>query len=67
MDGRAEIVEEVRASDPSLRSYLRDEFGALLRDERFLSALPGHLPADSASQARLPFLRRRLARIAEVG
>ena len=65
VDGRAEIVEEVRASGEALQAYLRGEFGRLLGDDRFLSALPGHLPSDSASQARLPLLRRRLASIAE--
>jgi len=66
VDGRAEIVEEVRASDDALRAYLRDRLGSLLGENRFLSALPGHLPSDSASQARLPLLRRRLASIAGV-
>ncbi len=64
VDGRVEIVEDVRASDEALQAYFRDQLERLLGDDRFLSALPGHLPSDSASQNRLPLLRRRLAAIA---
>ncbi|MBK8598530.1 MAG: hypothetical protein IPP07_20970 [Holophagales bacterium] len=58
------IVEEVAASSATLRSYLNTELGRLVIDERFLSALPGHLPPDSGSQARVSILLRRLRSIA---
>ena len=38
-------------------------FDVLLRDERFVTALPGHLPGDSASQARMPLLIERIKQI----
>ena len=64
VDGREGIVDEVLASHEPLRSYLAVEFGRLLADKRFLSALAGHLPSDSGSQARLPLLLERLHAIA---
>lgn len=64
VDGRDDIVEEVLAASTPLRSYLNTELGKLVIDERFLAALPGHLPSDIGSQARLPVLLQRLFRIA---
>lgn len=66
VDGRAEIVNDVKGAAAVLQDYLRLELGKLLRDERFLSSLSGHLASDAASQARLPLVRRRLASIAGV-
>jgi hypothetical protein len=60
IDGRPELVEEVRAAPNELRSYLALEFGALLRAPRFLDALAGHLLPDAASQSRIPMLLERI-------
>jgi hypothetical protein len=65
VDGREEIVKEVHASAEPLSAYLRVELGRLLADGKFTSALPGHLPSDTASQARLPILLRRLTAMTE--
>ena len=43
-----------------------DEIRALLGNSSFLEALPGHLPGDDASQARLPLIRERLRQLAAV-
>jgi hypothetical protein len=43
-----------------VRAYLALEFRALLRDRRFIDALPGHPLPDAASQARMPILLHRL-------
>lgn len=64
MDGRAEIVEEVIHSMDDLKSYLAHRFANLLEQERFLDALPGHLPPDAASQRRLPMIMNRIRQIA---
>jgi predicted nucleotidyltransferase len=64
LDGRAEIVNEVRRSDAALRRHLATRFDALLRDPRFLEALPGHMPGDTASQARLPLIVARIQELA---
>lgn len=66
VDGRSELLDEVRSSDPHLRSYIAEEIGSLIRTPSFLEALPGHLPGDDASQARLPLIRERLGLLATV-
>ncbi len=64
IDGREKIAEEVAAADPALRAYVAKAMAALVASEDFMEALPGHLPADAASQGRLPGLRRKLTGIA---
>ena len=63
VDGRRELLEEVASAPDALRSFLALVFRNLLTNPRFLDALPGHLPGDTASQQRLPLLMDRLRRI----
>jgi predicted nucleotidyltransferase len=63
VDGRVTLPDECRASAPELRGYLAGRFGELLKTAAFVESLPGHLPADMASQARLPDLMDTLKRI----
>jgi hypothetical protein len=65
IDGRAEIVEEVRLASTDVRTYIASEVGRLLRTPAFVDALPGFLLPDQASQQRLPLLRDRLTAIAK--
>jgi hypothetical protein len=60
IDGRPELLAEVRAAPDDLRAYLALEFRSLLRDSRFIDALPGHLLPDTASQSRIPMLLERI-------
>lgn len=60
VDGRASLVDEVHAAPPALRQALAQRIGQWLLDRRFHDSLPGHLPSDEASQARLPDLLARL-------
>lgn len=64
IDGRNAIVNDVSSSDTALRAYVSSAIATLRAAEDFNEALPGHLPADTASQRRLPGLRRKLADIA---
>lgn len=64
IDGRPEIVEEVRRSDTELREFSGAEFRDLLDHRDFLEALPGHLLPDAASQLRLPLVLHRMRQIA---
>lgn len=66
MDGRSEIVEQVRHCDKKLRDHLQARLAALLKDDRFLEALPGHMPGDAGSQARVPIIIQRLKAIAGI-
>jgi hypothetical protein len=65
IDGRPEIVDEVRLAATDLRDYLSDEFRALLSNRDFLEALPGHLFPDAASQQRLGLILKRMQQLAE--
>lgn len=63
LDGRQEIVEEVRKCEPGLRDLLQEYLSGLLNDDRFIEALPGHIPGDAGSQARVPIIVQRLKAI----
>jgi hypothetical protein len=66
IDGRPEIISEVRESDSKLKRYLAACFKELLRDRDFHYTLPGILPGDQASQARVPIILSRLQTISEL-
>lgn len=65
IDGRAEIVDEVRLSPRGLKEYLSGEFDALLSNRDFMDALPGHLLPDVASQQRLSLIVKRMQQLVE--
>ncbi len=52
LDGRTELVEEVRRSEPSLREHLGVEFSALTGNRGFLDALPGIVLDDPTGERR---------------
>lgn len=64
VDGRPEIVDEVRQAPRDVRSYIASEMRRLFDAQQFLDALPGFLRPDSASQGREPLLRERLKSLA---
>lgn len=67
IDGRPELVGEVDAGEPEVRAYLAREIKSLIRNPAFIEVLPGYLPGDEASQARLPMIRDRLERLSTLG
>jgi hypothetical protein len=64
VDGRPELLHELRASPEPARTFIAHEVQRLLNDDNFREAIPGHLPGDKASQARVPIVEERLAAIA---
>lgn len=64
IDGRAEIIEEVRSAPADARAYIASELRELLASRAFVDALPGFLLPDAATQARIPMLRERLEAVA---
>ena len=66
IDGRLELIEEVKDSETDLRSFLAEKFRYFLKTEAFLDALPGHLLPDPVSQARLPKITTRIEEIAVI-
>lgn len=61
-DGRRELVAEVEADIPEIRDFLSDALTRLFQ-AGLADALPGHLPSDAASQARLPIVLGVLDRL----
>jgi predicted nucleotidyltransferase len=66
VDGRMELVRELRAAEEEVRRYVATEVGGFLRRYEFVDMLPGALTPDAASQARLPLLMARLDEIASI-
>ncbi len=66
VDGRATLLEEAAKSPPELRGYLATEFTQLLESRDFMDALPGQLPTDLGSQARVPGLIKKLKQLSEL-
>lgn len=66
IDGRDELIVECRQLGDELKDYLRGRVSRLLATPAFLEALPGHLPGDAASQARLPDLDDKLRLLAKL-
>jgi predicted nucleotidyltransferase len=66
LDGRSEIIYEVKRADGKLRRHLSTMFSQLLADDNFTAALSGHLPTDGANQARLPLVIERIEAISQI-
>ncbi len=66
LDGRPEILDEIKVSSDNLQKYLADRFSTLLETREFIEALAGHLPGDPASQGRVPLIKERIEAIARV-
>ena len=64
LDGRPELLDEIRAADLDVREYLEDEIGALLGHPGFVETLHWHFPGDAVSQSRVPEVVKQLRRIA---
>ena len=64
VDGRHELVNEVREADSEAREFVRNGFRRLLDDARFEEAIPAHLMPDPASQSRVPLILERMHGVA---
>ena len=64
IDGRPEIVDEVRTAPDEVKKFLVQKFGGFTENRYFLDALPGHLLPDLASQKRVPIVIDRIRTIA---
>ncbi|HEX5036743.1 MAG TPA: hypothetical protein VFX30_06260 [bacterium] len=66
IDGRPEIIDDTLGAPKDLQDYLKDRFKRLLKTNKFLEALPGHLPPDDASQKRLSLVIERIRSLANL-
>lgn len=64
LDGRPEIIEEIRRSELSLVKELSKRFKVLLQNRRFVDAVSGHMPTDVTSQARVSIILTTMNEIA---
>lgn len=65
LDGRAEIIGEIRKADTRLASELARRFSELLQNNQFIEAISGHMPTDTTSQARVPMIMETIKKIAK--
>jgi len=66
VDGRPELLDELRLASEGVRSYIAGAIGQMLRATQFTDALPGYLLPDSASQARISQLLAKLTQMSEL-
>jgi len=66
VDGRPEIVDDIKQSEAKLVKELSERFQALLKEERFVEAVSGHMPTDETSQARVSIILNTIKNISEV-
>lgn len=66
LDGRPEILDEVRQADPVLVQELSERFRSLLKEDRFIDAVAGHMPAGATSPSRVPIILNTINEIAEI-
>jgi len=60
LDGRSEIVSEIKATDKKLQTYISKNFSDWLQNKDFINALPGLIAPDMASQDRFKELLDRM-------
>ncbi len=65
IDGRKELLAEIRSTPSDLRQFLADAFSGFLASSEFVESVSGHLLPDKASQGRLTLIMRRITQIAE--
>lgn len=66
IDGRPALAGEAAVASPEIRRHLSAQMKVLLQSSAFLNALPGHLPGDPVSQARLPLILERMRQISRL-
>ena len=66
LDGRPELIDEVRAAARELVDELASRFDGLMRESRFVDSVSGHMPGDSASQARVSLILNKIETITRI-
>lgn len=66
LDGRPEIIDEIEDSNAEVKNGLSNRFKDLLQARGFVEAVPGHMPADAASQARVSVVFSTLNKIIDL-
>lgn len=64
VDGRAELLDEVRKCDEDVQEFIMDEIDQLLADQDFTEQIAWHLHPDASNQARVAIIIGRLRELA---
>lgn len=56
LEGRPELLDEVRNNDDVIHQALAKRFGELMTEQDFIESISGHLPSDTTSQQRVPHI-----------
>lgn len=64
VDGRPEVVNEIREAPKDLQKFIEQEIDDLLSDARFIDRIPFHLNPSATEQSRTPLIIERLRQIA---
>lgn len=67
VDGRPELLSELRSAPDEVRFYIVEAVSQMLEIGEFIDALPGYLLPDAASQSRITILLQRLTQISKIG
>ncbi|MFT4612947.1 MAG: hypothetical protein ACI9NT_000080 [Bacteroidia bacterium] len=65
VDGREELLEALDGAPKAMRDFVANRVWELLQLPAFNEAIPGLLPPDNASQARLQLVQGRLQNMAQ--
>jgi len=66
LDGRPELLDEVKRVDSKLQVELGERFRSLLDNDLFTDAVYGHMPTDETSQARVQIVLNCIKAISEM-
>jgi hypothetical protein len=64
IDGRPEVISELREAPQNVREFIEEEIDDLLADRSFIDSIPMHLYGGQAEQERAPIIIERLRQIA---
>lgn len=65
IDGREELLNEISISDSEIKQYLKNSFSALLKEDMFLTSMPGHLNYGQLTKERTLRCMKRMTQIVE--
>ncbi|WP_290622784.1 hypothetical protein [Kangiella sp.] len=66
LEGRPELLEDIASVGEGIKSALADKFRTLLNDKKFMQSIPGHLPSDSVSQQRVPYIIKVIEQVIDI-
>ena len=63
LDGRPELINEIKHSEPELLKALKTRFQVLQNEQAFIDAVSGHMPTDEISQKRASMVLEKIRTI----